>query len=135
VPIVLDASIAASWYFPHEDSNHADKVLDGLEEDAALVPLLWWFEVRNVLMVGERRRRSTAKMATEFLSWLTTLPIQHAELPDEEKVFALARQHQLTFYDAAYLELAHREGLALATLDKQLAEAARASGVTLVTDT
>jgi len=130
---VLDASIAASWYFPDEESKHGDKVLDGLEEDAALVPLLWWFEVRNVLMVGERRRRSTAKMATEFLSWLATLPIQHAALPDEDKVFALARHHQLTFYDASYLELAHREGLALATLDQHLARAARAEGVTLVT--
>jgi predicted nucleic acid-binding protein len=134
VPLVLDASMAASWYFPDEASAHSDKVLDGLEQDSALVPVLWWFDVRNVLMVGERRRRSTAKMATEFLSWLATLPIRHAELPDADKVFAFARHHQLTFYGAAYLELAHREGLALATLDKQLAAAARAEGVALVMD-
>jgi predicted nucleic acid-binding protein len=134
VPLVLDASIAASWYFSDEGSKRADEVLDGLEHDSALVPILWWFEVRNVLMIGERRRRSTPKMATEFVSWLATLPIRQSELPDEEGVFALARHHQLTFYDAAYLELAKREGLALATLDAQLAKAARAEGVPLVTD-
>ncbi|HMK78217.1 MAG TPA: type II toxin-antitoxin system VapC family toxin [Xanthobacteraceae bacterium] len=133
MPLVLDASIAASWYFPDERSEDADRVLDGLEEDSALVPILWWFEVRNVLIIGERRRRSTPKMATEFLSWLASLPILQAELPDEDKVFAFARHHQLTFYDAAYLELAQRESLALATLDQHLAQAARAEGVALVT--
>jgi len=134
VPVVLDASIAASWYFPGEDSERADKVLDGLEQDAALVPILWWFEVRNVLIIGERRRRSTPKMATEFLSWLGTLPVRQDELPDEDRVFAFARRHQLTFHDATYLELAQREGLALATLDQHLADAARAEGVALVAD-
>jgi predicted nucleic acid-binding protein len=131
VPLVLDASITASWYFPDEENQRADKILDGLEEDSALVPALWWFEVRNVLIIGERRRRSTTRTAAEFLTWLAALPIRQANLPDDEPVFELARRHRLTFYDATYLELAHREGLALATLDGQLAEAARMEGVML----
>jgi len=132
VPLVVDASIAASWYFPDEENERSDKILDSLEDDTVLVPVLFWFEVRNLLIMGERRRRSTTRTAAEFLNWLATLPIQHASLPDSSRGLELARRHQLTFYDAAYLELAQRERLPLATLDKQLAAAARAEGVSLI---
>ena len=82
MPLVVDASIAASWYFPDEENERSDKILDSLEDDTLLVPVLFWFEVRNLLIMGERRRRSTTRTAAEFLNWLATLPIQHASLPD-----------------------------------------------------
>jgi predicted nucleic acid-binding protein len=132
MPIVLDASITASWHFPDEQNARADRVLDGLERDSAIVPMHWWFEIRNVLLLGERRQRSSKQDTSDFLAWLIKLPIRNAPLPDGGEVLALARKHQLTFYDAAYLELALREGLALATLDKQLIAAAHAEGVSLI---
>ena len=132
MPIVLDASITATWHFPDEASEQADAVLEALEEDSALVPLHWWFEIRNVLLIGERRGRASREQTADFLERLVELPIRSAPLPDGGQVLELARTHQLTFYDAAYLELARRERLALATLDKRLAEAARREGLTLV---
>jgi predicted nucleic acid-binding protein len=132
MPIVLDASITASWHFPDEQNARSDTVLDGLERDSAIVPMHWWFEIRNVLLLGERRRRSSKQDTVDFLTWLIKLPIRNAPLPDDGEVLALARKHKLTFYDAAYLELALREGLALATLDKQLIAAAHAEGVSLI---
>lgn len=132
MPIVLDASIAASWHFPDERGARANTVLEGLERDSAVVPAHWWFEIRNVLLVGERRQRATRQDTMDFLAWLIKLPIRSAPFPDGGEVLALARKHQLTFYDAAYLELALREGLALATLDKQLTAAARAEGISLI---
>jgi predicted nucleic acid-binding protein len=132
MPIVLDASITASWHFPDERNARSDTVLDSLERDSAIVPTHWWFEIRNVLLLGERRQRSKKQDTVDFLGWLIKLPIRNAPLPDGGDVLALARKHQLTFYDAAYLELALREGLGLATLDKQLIAAAYAEGVSLV---
>jgi predicted nucleic acid-binding protein len=134
MPIVLDASITACWHFPDEENAQADQVLDGLAQDTAVVPTHWWFEIRNVLLLGERRQRSSRQETTEFLAWLANLPINSAPLPDDSRVFELARKHQLTFYDAAYLELAARERLPLATLDKQLAGAARLEGITLAAE-
>jgi predicted nucleic acid-binding protein len=132
VPFVLDASVAACWYFEDEDDVRADAALQMLESDRALTPLHWWFEIRNVVVLGERRRRASEQYTAEFLSYLLKLPIDLAALPDEADVFAMARRHRLTFYDAAYLELALRERLALATLDNALAAAARAEGVALI---
>jgi predicted nucleic acid-binding protein len=133
VPFVLDASVAACWYFEDEHDGRADRVLDLLAIDTALTPLHWWFEIRNVIVVGERRRRMAEPYAASYLAELQALPIALAALPEEGDVFALARKHRLTFYDAAYLELAQREQLPLATLDDNLAAAARAEGVVLVT--
>jgi predicted nucleic acid-binding protein len=133
VPFVLDASVAACWYFGDEHDTRADFALDLLAADTALTPVHWWFEIRNVIVVGERRGRGSERYAAGFLAGLHDLSIELAALPDEADVFALARRHRLTFYDAAYLELAKREQLPLATLDDDLAAAARAEGVALVT--
>jgi predicted nucleic acid-binding protein len=132
VPFVLDASITASWHFEDERSPQADAILKALARDAAIVPALWWFEIRNVLLVGERRGRASEQQTAQFLDRLAVLRIEVAGLPDEVNVMKLARRHRLSFYDAAYLELAQREGVALATLDDDLAAAARAEGVALV---
>jgi len=132
VPFVIDASLTASWHFEDERSEPAEAILESLEHDSAYAPLIWWFEIRNVIILGERKGRSTHEQTAEFVDFLLQLPIGLDSLPDDDRVMRLARRHKLTFYDAAYLELAQREGIPLATLDKELAEAARAEGVPLV---
>ena len=93
---------------------------------------LLWFEVRNILIVSERRQRVTEAETRAFLQRLAAFPNTEDHAPDEEEVMRLARLHKLTVYDAAYLELARREGAPLATLDDALAAAARKEGVALV---
>ena len=132
MPIVIDASLTASWHFEDKRSAAAEAILESLEHDSAYVPLIWWFEIRNVIILGERKRRATAEQAEEFLAFLSRLPIGLDSVPAEDRLMTLARRHKLTFYDAAYLELAQREGVPLATLDKELVTAARAEGVSLV---
>jgi predicted nucleic acid-binding protein len=132
LPYVLDASVTACWCFHDEHDPRADAAYDLLDDDRALVPLHWWFEVRNVVLLGERRQRISEEYAAGFLDRLERFPINLTALPDHTNVFVLARRHRLTFYDAAYLELAQRERVALATLDDELAAAARAEGVALV---
>jgi predicted nucleic acid-binding protein len=96
------------------------------------VPILWWFEVRNVLVINERRGRIDPPSSSAFLTDLEGLPIHFDRQPNGERVLALARTHRLTVYDAAYLELALRVDAPLATLDGQLARAARAEKVSLL---
>lgn len=132
MPLVIDASVVAAWHFPDERSAEGDSIMTRLESDSARMPILWWFEVRNVLLIGERRRRTLREHSERFLDFLRGLPIEIAPLPDELTVLRLARRHQLSFYDAAYLELAQRESIALATLDRALARAAVAEGVPLI---
>jgi predicted nucleic acid-binding protein len=134
VPIVLDASVVGCWCFHDEQDGRADAALDLMEfeNERAIVPAHWWFEVRNVVLQGERRGRVSEAQATRFLGRLDKLAIDHDALPDQVAVLLLARRHRLTFYDAAYLELARREGLALATLDEELAGAARRENVRLI---
>jgi predicted nucleic acid-binding protein len=131
VPIVLDASVAASWHFEDERSEGGDAILESLSGDGALVPPVWWFEVRNVILLAERNKRTTEGQTSAFLELLSRLPISVATLPNDTQVMGLARKHRLTFYDASYLELAQREGIGLATFDKELVKAARIEGVPL----
>jgi predicted nucleic acid-binding protein len=135
VPVVVDASVAASWYFEDERSQGADAVLDSLTQDRAVVPVLWWFEIRNVIMLGERRGRATTMQTTAFLELLSRLPIRLDSVPDENRLFELSRKHRLTFYDATYLELAQREAIELVTFDQELARAARVEGVRVASTT
>ena len=132
MPYVLDASIAACWCFHDEQDQRADTAFDLLEKDHALVPTHWWFEVRNVALTGERRKRISEVETKQFLGRLGRMTITAAPLPDGMTVIELARRYRLTFYDAAYLELAKRERLPLATLDNALANAARAEGIVLI---
>jgi predicted nucleic acid-binding protein len=123
---VLDASIAGCWAFQDEDHPNADAALTRIRTEEGVVPGLWWFEVRNILVVNERRKRITESDTTGFLRDLSRLPIRVDRSPDEETVLRLARTHRLSVYDASYLELALREAVPLATLDTALAAAARA---------
>ena len=94
---------------------------------------MWWYELRNVLVLGERRGRLTELETARFLRDISRLAITIDSSPDEIQVLTLARRHRLTVYDAAYLELALRT-LPLATLDAMLATAARSEGVHLLGD-
>jgi predicted nucleic acid-binding protein len=132
--LVIDGSIAIAWCFLDEKDAYSQSVLDALASEPAFVPDLWHLEVASTLVVGERRKRSTQAETVTWLSFLAELPI----IVDEETkshAFAdtihLARAHNLSAYDAAYLELAIRRGLPLATLDDKLKTAAQAVGVKL----
>ena len=130
---VLDCSITASWLFADQASPQTDMLLDRLNEGPALVPSLWHFEVGNVLAQGERRGRIDASQSASCLELLGRLPIEvDAETHRRalHEVLFLARTENLTTYDAAYLELAMRRGLDLATRDKALMRASRGVGVT-----
>ena len=131
MPLVVDLSVMMGWHFEDERSPEADAIRAKLRADEVLVPAHWWFELRNVLLVGERRGRAGPEDTAGFLDDLRELVISIALLPDENAVLTLARAHRLTFYDAAYLELAKREGVALATFDGDLIAAAKAEGVPL----
>ncbi|SKA96877.1 Predicted nucleic acid-binding protein, contains PIN domain [Thiothrix eikelboomii] len=128
---VLDCSVALAWCFEDESSDYADKVLDCLEEQTALVPRLWHLEVLNVLVVGERRQRIQPPELQDFLKLLTALDIQtdkYSPIIEDNALFHLAQTHQLSAYDATYLALALREKLPLATQDKRLRQVAESLG-------
>ena len=135
MPFVLDASVVGCWCFQDENDARADAAWDLLERDreSALVPLQWWFEIRNVALHGERREASDRRLhALVSFGSCERFAIDYAALPDHAAVLTLARRHRLSFYDAVYLELAQREGLALATLDNELIKAAPPEGVRLI---
>ena len=130
--VVIDSSVAVAWLMPDEQPDFLKATL---ENDAFLdcvAPHLFWFELRNVLLVNERRERLTPSQRVEALSLLSSLPIRLAELSDDAISFALARKHNLTFYDASYLALAIEEGASIATFDKRLKKAALAEGVAVL---
>jgi predicted nucleic acid-binding protein len=128
---VLDSSTTLAWAFADEHDPVASRAAELLQTDTeiALVPDIWWYEVRNTLLTSERRGRIATEDASRFLRQLDKLRIVRIALSDEQPLFALARQYRMTFYDAAYLALAIRERSPLATLDKQLAAAAFAEAV------
>jgi predicted nucleic acid-binding protein len=132
---VLDASVTASWLLPDENDQDAWEAWKRSEKEQVWAPLHWWFEVRNTMLVGERRRRIPEALTSRALARLSVLPISIEARPDDSAVFALARRNRLTFYDAVYLELAVRRRLPLATLDGELILAAKAEQVRLVTAT
>jgi predicted nucleic acid-binding protein len=129
MPLVLDASIVGCWAFADDDHQVAAASLEHLRGGSAIVPALWWFEIRNVLVVNERRGRISESDTASFLRRLAALPVEQDTNPDEAALLTLARRHRLSVYDAAYLELALRRAAALATLDTALVRAAKAEGV------
>jgi predicted nucleic acid-binding protein len=130
---VLDASVTACWAFDDEDHPDASRAFERMQAEEGVVPGLWWFEVRNILIVNERRRRIAESDTAAFLLDLPLLRLRADQSPEENAILRLARAHRLSVYDAAYLELARREGLPLATLAGDLRKAAASEGVALVT--
>lgn len=132
---VLDCSITMAWLFADEKTDLTEKVMNRLTNEDAIVPSLWIFEVTNVLLGGEKRKRITPAQSVRFLETLSKLRIKISEeitISQSEFLLSTARSHGLTAYDAAYLDLALRLGVPLATLDEDLKKAARKSGVVLI---
>ena len=133
--LVIDASLALAWCFSDERTPAADRAIDQVRDNGAWVPSLWHLEVANVLSAAERRGRIGRAELDHRLELLAALPISiddETHLHAWTNTLALSRTRRLTAYDAAYLELAMRRGLELATLDIDLAKAARRMGVPLV---
>ncbi len=134
--MVLDASVAVAWCFEDESTGFTEGVLDLLSTGTeVLTPAIWPFEVANALLVAERRKRITVAQVTALLQRMAGLrisvdPIQSGTAFNQ--ILSVARQNDLTEYDAAYVELALREALPLATLDAKLRRAATRVGITLV---
>ena len=126
--------MTAAWALQEEDHPVSIAAFERLKSDQAFVPILWWYELRNVLVVNERRGRIVPAETELFLRDLANIEFNFDTATNQVPVMSLARRHRLTFYDAAYLELAVRMRLPLATLDTALAAAARAEKVALLTE-
>ena len=127
--IVVDASIAASWLFEDERGERSAAALTALENTVGLVPQLWHYEMRNLMLTAARRGRLSPTEAVMRVRGLANLPLEIDGTPDLQATFDLSVKHDLTFYDGLYLELACRRRAALATMDRRLLAAAQAEGV------
>ncbi|MBN2495003.1 MAG: type II toxin-antitoxin system VapC family toxin [Deltaproteobacteria bacterium] len=124
---VVDNSVVMGWCFEDESSEYADAVLDRLTKSEAIVPGIWPLEVVNVLLLAERRGRISRSGAMRFIELLRSLPIVVEQEPPGRvfsEIRSLAREAEITAYDASYLDLALRDGLPVASLDKAMRRAA-----------
>lgn len=132
---VIDSSVSLAWCFDDEATVDTDALLALLAKESAVVPAWWYIEMTNVLALAERKGRIKAVQVAEFIAMIGTLDL---EVDDEapgrafDALLGLCRTHQLTAYDAVYLDLAIRRQLPLATLDKGLRKAAQKAGVPLL---
>ncbi|MBZ9791856.1 type II toxin-antitoxin system VapC family toxin [Rhizobium sp. 3T7] len=123
MPFVVDASVAAAWLLD-EENVEAKAALSLLEIDDAFVPGLFWHEMRNILLVAERNRRIASEDILGCLVRLEILPLRTMFDDDHQTIVRLARRHQLSGYDAAYLALALAQAVPLVTTDAKLKQAA-----------
>lgn len=130
--LVLDCSVTMAWCFEDEEDSSAESLLDDTRQATIHVPCVWTLEVANVLLVGERRGRLSEAKVKDLLNRIQQMPVEQEPAPDSQtvtRILSLARRYGLSAYDAAYLELAMRLGIPLATLDERLRKAADAAGV------
>jgi predicted nucleic acid-binding protein len=135
VSSVVDSSIALAWCFEDEHTQALMDLLDRLTETGAWAPSLWPLEALNGLLMAERRRRLDGRRRQRLAGFLRGLPVKlDMETADQGWTISvrLAERYRLTVYDAAYLELAQRQKLPLATLDDDLIRAGKALGMTLL---
>jgi predicted nucleic acid-binding protein len=129
MPLVVDASAVAGLAFTDEDPTYAESVIRTALREGAFVPAIFWFELRNVLITGERRGRIQPQQTAAYLARLSLVPLTIDDQLNEAPVLSLARMYSLSVYDAGYLELALRRRLPLATKDRALINAALRVGV------
>jgi len=128
--LVLDCSIALSWFFPDEKTAFTEAALDLVALEECWVPAVWRLEFPNALLAAERRRRLSRAERHQVLDEAARLRLRvDATLPELRAISELAERHALSTYDAAYLELAARQAATLITLDKGLAAAATQAGI------
>ena len=129
---VLDCSVAMAWVFADEATEATARLLDSLVGDRAYVPSLWPVEVASVLLAATRRGRIGSEEWPAICANLEALPIEIDPVSPSRAWGAaldLARRHELSAYDAMYLELAVRLQIPLATLDRKLRTAGQAAGI------
>jgi predicted nucleic acid-binding protein len=133
---IVDASVVLTWCFPDENSTLAHRVARMFKQgDSAIAPSFWPHEVLNALLVGEKRKRISGNLIRAFLTDLAMLPIVLQELQAGavfDRIQSLSREHGLTAYHAAYLDLARTNRLPVATLDEDLIRACARTGVELI---
>jgi predicted nucleic acid-binding protein len=130
---VLDASVTLSWCFADEATPRSLEIRSRLTMERAIVPPLWPYEVANALTVAARRRRLTHETAAAMVQQIVSLPIDMADVVrDPTGLMQLAHEHDLSVYDAAYLQLAVTSDVPLATFDDRLVSAAQAAGVRVI---
>jgi predicted nucleic acid-binding protein len=133
---VLDASVVLGWVLGERQVfERAKTVLLSLQSAKALVPVIWQAEVANALVVKERQKRIQETFLRKLLKQIGELPVVVDPLAGTEvfdRVLPLARRHQLSVYDACYLELAVREKVPLASFDSALMEAAKREGTSVL---
>jgi len=132
---LVDTSMTLAWVYLGETTEAVLKAFDALRENGAWVPAPWRLEVANVLQMNVNRKRHSTTFRDAALAELALLPIHLDPNTDRHawgETLHLAERHGLTVYDAAYLELALRRKIALATLDRQLRAAAASNGVELL---
>ena len=133
--LVIDSSVTLAWVYSNETTSAVRHVLQLVTTSGAWVPALWRLEVANVLETGTRRGRHNTAFRDATLSDLGLLPVSTDSETEKHAwgdTLRLAERHRLTLYDAAYLELAKRRGLPLATLDRELRDAATKEDVSLL---
>lgn len=131
---ILDCSVTIGAFFKDENSEYAMRVVGSIGSTKAFVPVIWFYEVGNTLLIGERRKRISEIQRIEILDALVDLPINMPKSPNPNelgKIITLGKTLELTFYDAAYLNMALTEGLPLATLDMKMRAAAKQANVSL----
>ena len=127
---VVDASVSAAWFLPDEANPRTEAALQATATHNVWVPALWLLEVGNLLLRAQRRKRITAEKRRELAAAASVLRLKVDREPvGIAALDEIAARHGLTAYDAAYLELALRRGLALATQDDALIAAMAKAGV------
>jgi predicted nucleic acid-binding protein len=135
VSLVIDASMTLAWCFEDETAPASEQILDRVVETSSWVPVLWRFEVGNALQMAVRRKRISQTYRDNWLAKLSAMPIQtdpEADAHAWTTALHLADNFGLTLYDAAYVELAQRYSLPLATLDRQMQVAATTLNIELL---
>ncbi len=130
--MIADISVVLAWLFEEDQTADALKILPIIEKQGLLVPPLWWSELENGILMGERRGRIAFAELSAFLKLVRALPIRTDETPRHrisDSIITIGRQHQLTAYDATYIELALREAAVLATFDTAIRRCATALSI------
>ena len=133
--LIADISVVLAWLFEEEQTAKALDVLRRIEKDTLLVPPLWWSELENGILMGERRGRKTLAESSAFLKLVRALPIRTDDTPRHrvsDDILDIGRRFNLTSYDATYVELAVREGVPLATFDAAVRKCASNVGVKIL---
>ncbi|MXW47807.1 MAG: type II toxin-antitoxin system VapC family toxin [Gammaproteobacteria bacterium] len=129
--VVIDNSVFIAWCMGKEDDPTVYNTMQRVADEGGVVPRIWWYELRNALLANERRGRISQQQVSDTLADSQELDIYIDNEHDDALILDLARRFKLTVYDSAYLEVALRRSMPLATLDKSLREAAENIGVVI----